>query len=324
MRLAGPLDNSSLLGALLNRGICDRIFVLCLEEQRRKGDATCNDHRRNIWWPSIQQRVTVFPAHNVDHAYAHVLNFSLGARDVQSKKAKTKLRTFLSHLWLVNEAARQNLRSVLIVEADVRQAYMFHPYRSTSQINLLAGRLATALSTVQWSVLRLSAFFADPLVDWPKNATTHDEICKPQCVCRPWAPGALVQDDTLSLCTVAAGPAAATESRLPRTAEMWPFCRAWGSEGYMVHASAFPRFQSTYRWFLDQPALGDASWIAHKSVRGHGSDVPFVDDWLPAVFPNTYVIPSLVTQRGNSRSSRGVQSMRSVHGFRKPCAMMAR
>jgi hypothetical protein len=323
------------LGALLERAPWEKIFVLCLEVQRqRSNDATCGQHRDGIWWPSIRQRITIFPAEKIDEQFAPQLQLILGNRS--SRDQTHAARTMLSHLWLIDQASRQGLSSVLIIEADIREALLHHHRRSVQQSLRLAEQIATSLNVEPWSVFRLGALFSDFTRVAPAtgNASiaTGRKYCAPQCQCQPWAAHILQGAEGIRICTVGPGSLAANgsaEQLMHSLSQMGTFCRGRSSEGYAVHRSAFPTFSRTLRWYLrwspPRPQAGrhqlpaTASGLSKGRIAPQQPPLPFVDDWLPATLANTYVLPNLVTQRGNSGKSRGTQAMESSEAFRRRC-----
>ena len=298
---------------LIERAPWKHIYVLCVEKQRISSDATCEQHRGDIWWPSIRKRVHIYSAEQLDAHFATTLSTLLGNRT--TRDSLHAARTMLSHLWLVNHAARKNISSVLIVEADIREALMHQPRRSVAQSERLAGQIASSLESEPWSVFRLGALFSDYRARAGRaNSSSGSSRCAPQCQCEHWGRTTLNGNQGLRTCTVASGSAGnSSDSPL----QLGTYCRGRSSEGYAVHSRAFAVFSRTLRWYLDwSPASGDGS---AASANRHLA-VPYIDDWLPAVHANTYVLPNIVTQKGNTAASRGVRAMESAADFQRHCA----
>ena len=282
----------------------ERIFVLCTETRRQRRDITCAQHREGIWWPSIRKQVTLFSAEWLDAQHRATLSAILGNRSTRGQTHAA--RTLLSHLWLVSKAARDNLTSVLIIEADVREALMFQRGRNALQTESIASNITASLASESWSVFRLSALFSD-FLHMPTAAAAANGTfgrCVSRCHCRPWAARS-VSSDRLSMCTITPR-AGVNVSKPPTIPFLGAWCRARSTEAYAVHRKAFPVFTTALQWYLE----------VRRVPAGH---VPFIDDWLPSALPNTYVTPSLVTQRGNSIASRGIVAMESADKFRRHC-----
>jgi hypothetical protein len=334
------LTNYGLLGRFLETW--ERIFVLC----HRK---TCAVHRpeggpdgRRMWWPSIQRRVVVFDAADLDHANRHILRWAGCERANQSvhqqlqkesepcvfqqrgggndwrRTSKHRLAALLAHLTLVERAAQLKLSNVLILEADVV------PTMAVAQLSdnrtralLAAGALSRALQRQKWSILRLSGMFYSqefaPGVR-PAHGTRATRRCSRQCLCSSWKGGAEVQAvlPQLRTCEVA-GASKSSDQIMPMVADMNAWCDVRDTAAYAVHGSSYDRFSSYLQRLRALP-----QWL-----RNGANDVPAIDNWIPHAFSNLYVLPTLATQPSVANDSQGATALlrqTSAQHFKHFCA----
>ena len=331
------LTRQSLLGRLIESWAA--IFVLCYGE-------TCAVHRpegaadgRRMWWPSVQQRITVFDAAKLDIDNREVLKwagcnqpgrpashssqpanraepcvFARGAGGSDWRRtAQHRLAALLAHLVLVETAAKLKLSSVLILEADlVPSQAVAQLSASRNRTARLAQQLRRAFATKPWSVARISGMFYSK--EYAVMGPRRRLGCSRQCRCTRWEGSELVESVSagVRLCEVA--PAARPSDQiLPMVANLHSWCDVRDTAAYAVHRSAFGAFVA----YLDRlRAL--PRWL-----RRGADGVPAIDNWLPYALPNVYVLPTLVTQPTTANDSQGTTGLlrqKSAVQFMHVCA----
>eukprot|EP00966_Prymnesium_polylepis_P293407 6776869-Prymnesium_polylepis.1 len=342
-RYSPALHNETLLGGLVTA--FDAIYILCFKH-------TCAVHRpsgdsagRRVWWDAVQPRVNVFDGADIDRQHAHLFEgFNLEpppdatvkrrrplpvgrrldgkdwARKDWNRNVLHRLRPLMAHLALVDHAARRELGSVLILEADFVRAALSEYL--VQKMDRAAGVAAPdpvahasaarkALWTHPWSLFRLGGI--------PYNyARTGQKstVCTSACRCEHWS-GSSVMDAVAKhprFCVVKRANATSyyNATVMPPHVQ-WPEyrgCDFRDSSGYAVHASAFPQFRA----FLEELKRNRHLWFAEN-----GNAVPFIDVWLPHAFDSLYVLPSLVAQASRTQSSPGIMAQRKTHDFERRC-----
>ncbi len=253
------LTRTSLLGRLLES--YDQIFVLC-------NRATCDVHSptgaadgRRMWWPGIQRRVVTFDAENLDREHHSILlwagcdqqkrssardggrittkmcsSFSrAGGGNDWRRTSRHRLAALLAHLRLVAEAAKRNLTSIMILEADAVPALAVDRLsHNKSHALLLARQMQHALSVHPWKVLRLSGmFYTQEYAPKPPAGVrgagkgTSARGCSSQCACRLWAGSVHTEPmaPDMKLCEVIAQAAHVLAARCSRRSATTPFSR---------------------------------------------------------------------------------------------------
>ena len=327
--LTPALNNRTLLGNLMETAF-DRIFVLCFNKTCTSHTPEGDPQRGRVWWPSIQERVVTFDGKDIDHQNAAVLQFAgcnthrcpvsqrrikraTGPRDERLRwvtQAKHRVVALLSHLTLVEHAAKLNLTSVLIVEADfvraaISEGYMRHTYPTSL---LVAQRMREALAMHSWSVARLSI----GMTALPARRLDNRTTCATPCICREWAGSAHVAAAAKmpKMCVVDSAPkpsfnASHMESLMSGT----KMCDMRDSAAYAVHRSAYPHFLALLAELRRLP-----EWLRNETI-----DVPHIDVWLPHYFDNLYILPPLVSQQSKNSQSPAAAAQKNGARFARLC-----
>ena len=373
------MDASALLGQLADTAF-ERIFVLCFNH-------TCDAHtsagvpgRGRVWWQSIQDKVTIFDGHIIDRQHKAIFDWA-GCTQRKCPVSRTKLGSLakhgakhqdlklwrdgsfhrlaalISHLALVEQAAKLNLSNVLILEADFVRAVLGEQYMTEkfkfnqSHTSSVAARVSAALSIHPWSIMRLS-FSVNKGVAWGESRDENDTVvgitkCTRQCVCQEWSGTSLWQglSKAPKMCVV---PASWLLSNAPNARLD---VRPTGANGSTMQSAAFmssamPPFY-THRLrrheYLNQirdytcDLRDSAAYAVHHTayepflallhelrskplwLKNEVLEVPFIDIWLPHRFDNLYVLPQLVAQQSRTVAGWGADSQRDGIKFEKYC-----
>ena len=290
----------------------ERTAVLCAPQN-------CQRHQRGYWSPAIQERIQVFKTAHVDRTleneaggremaellglrgkYAQMHGQTRFARELKVH-AWHRVRALLAMFDVVLWADRRGLRSVLILEGDVRPV----PKNQLSPEEV--DRFGTYLANSGWSTVRLGGYFA-PYGHY-RAMPLRPNVCPPECRCNP-VPNAS------RLCEVTSPPALSENSWSSE-----PFCPVKDSVAFAVNARSYPAFRQARLRAL--AALRSAVNLSKAAARRHlaplnstlglspiqfQNELPWFDVWLPASLDQTYVLPVLVEQQ--TRQADGDESSR--------------
>lgn len=318
------LRRASVLGRLLETW--ESIFVLCYKESCRVHTRAGDGNGRRVWWSSIQPRVVVFDAADIDKQNADIIAWAgcnvanapagrsgevatrepcrfagPGGGGDWRRTAKHRLVALLAHLTLVEEASRRNLTRIMILEADAVPS-LANEELSSDQLraSVIAHELGRAFTseTAPWSVLRLSGIFYSQ--EYAPKLPGTGRRCTPQCRCAAWAGGhalAAVSRYPL-LCQIPADPAP-VDTVLPMIKQLGHWCDIRDTSAYAVHRRAYGAFSALLRRLRDRPA-----WL-----RDGAHHVPAIDNWLPHAVPAVYALPTLVSQPFATNDSQGATAL---------------
>jgi hypothetical protein len=333
------LTRGSVLGRFLETW--ESIFVLCYRESCRVHTPAGDGDGRRVWWPSIQRRVVIFDAADLDQRNADIIAWAgcnvanapagrsgevatrepcrfagPGGGGDWRRTAKHRLMALLAHLTLVEEASRRNLTRIMILEADAVSSLANEELSSDQQrasaVSRELGR-AFASGSTPWSVLRLSGIFYSQEYA-PRVPSGTSRRCSLQCRCVAWAGGrALAAVSRFPmLCHVAADPTP-SDTILPMVKRLNHWCDIRDTSAYAVHQTAYGEFSALLRRLRGRPA-----WL-----RDGANHVPAIDNWLPHAIPSVYALPTLVSQPYAANDSQGATALMrqtSARQFAQWCA----
>lgn len=315
------LSRRSVLGRFLE--MWERIFVLCYKDSCRPHTAQGARDGRRVWWPSIQQRVTVFDASYIDDRNAAIIEWAgcnvagapagrsgeLATREPCTfarpgggkdwrRTAKHRLMALLAHLTLVEEAARLNLTRVMILEADAVPSLANEELSvNRSRAARISRRLAQILaSEAPWSVLRLSGIFYSQ--EFAPRLPGGGRRCSDHCRCVPWPTSSVSDPQFPWLCEIRADPSP-SDTVLPMVARLGHWCDVRDTAAYAIHRRAF----ATFTGYLGR-LRGQPGWL-----RNGANDVPAIDNWIPHALPSVYALPTLVSQPFAANDSQGATAL---------------
>ena len=212
------------------------------------------------------------------------------------RRPRHALRTLLSHLELIHIAHQRGLRSVMILEADVRPLGGANGL-SSAELEALGARLHQP-----WDVLRAGGLYRNFSVN--RRAPTE---CPAACRCKPLA--TLESVEGSRLCEVAVHAQTLGGSRLYGL-DRSLFCDVRETVAYAVSATAFPAFLRARQRALvaiQHAAAAQEGTATHHASNGSFGlptddfgapvDLPWIDIWLPAAFDAIHVLPSLTVQQ---------------------------
>ena len=339
------LSRTSLLGRILEAH--EHIFVLCYRESCRVHTASGDAHGRRMWWPSAQRRVVVFDASQLDVEHQSILKWAgcdlpgrnagrsgevatvepctlpnAGGGADWRRTSKHRLAALLAHLNLISTAAKRNLSSVVILEADAVPTLAVQRLSGNrSHAQRVAQRMKRALASRPWKVLRLSGMFytqeyAPPsLIKAAKAVSTKGvrRSCSAQCTCSWWSGSALTEAIAPEMRLCQTMPATTpSDTIVPMIAMLDTWCDVRDTAAYAVHRSAYATFTGYLERLRALPA-----WLQNGAL-----DVPAIDNWIPHALPCLYVLPTLVTQPSTANDSQGATAVlrqKSAHGFLNTC-----
>ena len=326
-------------GALLGRLVegFDRIFVLCYRESCAPHTAAGDADGRRVWWPAVQRRVDVFDGADLDRRNIDVVRWAgcdlanrsagrsgepvtrepcefarRGGGADWRRTSKHRLHALLAHLTVVDEAARRNLSSVLVLEADAVPSLAVAELSADSRhASRVARRLSRAFATAPWSVARLSAMFYSK--EFVGGGRGGRRACTRRCACGRWAGAAIVEAVAAQprLCEIAAAPNV-SDTIGPMLTGLDTWCDVRDTAAYAVHRSAYPVFSAYLERLRAHPP-----WL-----RFGATELPAIDNWLPHALPCVYVLPTLVTQptvTNASSEATGLMRQTSARNYLDVC-----
>jgi hypothetical protein len=335
-KLNPTLTQQGLLGQIID--IWQHIFVLCYSR-------TCDVHSaqgaadgRRMWWPSIQDRITVVDAAKLDAENRDIIEWAgcnlpnrsagrsgepaiqdpcrhagptSGGKDWR-RNAKHQLTILLAHLTLIETAAKLGLQDVLILEADlVPTLAVARLSPNATHATRVAQRMRDALDTRPWSVMRMSGMFYSK--EYAAKISDQRLGCSRRCHCTPWGGSALIRPlvPRMRFCQVAPAPSP-TDQILPMLGLLDSWCDVRDSAAYAVHKSAYKPFIEYLHRLRALPG-----WLKDGSIQ-----VPSFDAWMPHALPNIYVLPSLVSQPSiGSQGQSALLRQKSALQYMRVCAM---
>ena len=323
------LTNETLFGHLAEIAF-DKIFIMCFNKTCASHSPDGDPNHGRVWWPSIQERVLTFDGRELDRQNSRVMQFAgcdshrcpVSAEKLKRATghkhelvqwrdhSKHRMAVLLSHLTMVEHAAKLNLTSVLILEADFVRAAISEKYVGSASkypASLsVARRMRDALANYQWSIAR----FSIGIPGMPTTRVNNHTTCHSSCVCREWNGSSHVNVSHPKLCMVE--PAAYTSfnaSTMPPITRAAPMCDLRDSSAYAVHRSAFPAFVAILQELRSLP-----EWLRNDTF-----DVPHIDIWLPHYFRNLYVLPPLIAQQSRTINGAGIGGQRNGMTFAHLC-----
>ena len=339
------LTRTGLLGRFLETW--ERIFVLCYRDSCPVHSPAGAADGRRMWWPELQDRISVFDAADLDRQNIEVVRWAgcdlpnrsagrsgdpatqdpcvftrrAGGADWR-RTSKHRLLALLAHLTLVDIAAKRNLSSVLILEADAVQSLAVEELSRDPELAFrVARRMGRAFATQAWSVARLSGMFYSkefaPAAPGSLHGRRHRRLCSRKCSCQRWD-GSSSVDSIASLprmCMVPAAPSPA-DRIMPMLEALHTWCDVRDTAAYAVHRSAFATFSAYLKRLRSLP-----SWLQNNAI-----DLPAIDNWLPHTFPCIYILPTLVTQpsfANDSQGATGLMRQTSARNFLRYCGPRA-
>ena len=335
------LTRTGLLGRFLETW--EHIFVLCYRDSCPVHSPAGGVDGRRMWWPEVQDRVSVFDAADLDRQNIEVIRWAgcdlpnrsagrsgdpatqdpciftrrAGGADWR-RTSKHRLQALLAHLTLVDFAAKRNLSNVLILEADAVQSLAVEELSRDPELAFrVARRMGRAFDTQPWSVARLSGMFYSkefaPATPGSLHGRRHRRLCSRKCSCQRWDGSSLV-DSIASLPRMCKVPAAPSPSDriMPMVDALHTWCDVRDTAAYAVHRSAFATFSAYLKRLRSLP-----SWLQNNAI-----DIPAIDNWLPHTFPCIYILPTLVTQpsfANDSQGATGLMRQTSARNFLRYC-----
>lgn len=335
------LTRNGLLGRFLETW--ERIFVLCYRDSCPVHSPAGAADGRRMWWPEVQDRVSVFDAADLDRQNIEVVRWAgcdlpnrsagrsgdpatqdpciftrRGGGADWRRTSKHRLLALLAHLTLVDFAAKRNLSNVLILEADAVQSLAVEELSRDPELALrVARRMGRAFDAQPWSVARLSGMFYSkefaPAAPGGLHGRRHRRQCSRKCSCQRWEGSSLV-DSIASLPRMCQVPAAPSPSDriMPMVDALHTWCDVRDTAAYAVHRSAFATFSAYLKRLRSLP-----SWLQNNAI-----DIPAIDNWLPHTLPCIYILPTLVTQpsfANDSQGATGLMRQTSARNFLRYC-----
>ena len=287
-------------------GLFDRVFVLCAGTGTEHDN--CLRHRNASYWPDTLS-VEVFDGPQLDKMVAaqhgpavawmlgtHSTNRSWPA-DGDAKYARHRVRTLLAHFELASIAARQGLKSVFVVEADIR------PLGGTRALTASElARLSVWLRRRTWHTVRAAGLYRDFSGSYRRQPSACPAACRCRAVetlgeraCEMTAP--LVRADGPAVLSAEARAAGA-------------ICDVRDTVAYAISSAAFPIVERAKAHALR--AIG-AAYKLHQSGRapriinrtfglaadgfGAAQGIPWIDIWMPAALNALHILPSIAVQQ---------------------------
>jgi hypothetical protein len=334
-KLNPTLTRQGLLGQFIDNW--KHIFVLCYRR-------SCDVHRaqgaadgQRMWWPDIQERITVVDAAQLDAINHEIIQWAgcdlpnrtagrsgeptsqdpcrhagptSGGKDWR-RNTKHTLTALLAHLTLIEMAATRELRDVLILEADIVPTLAVARLSpNATHATHVAQRMRQALDSKPWSVMRLSGMFYSK--EYATKTPERRLSCSRRCHCSPWEGSALVTPlaPRMHFCQVAPSQSP-SDQILPMLERLDSWCDVRDSAAYAVRSSAYKPFIDYLYRLRALPG-----WLKDGSIH-----VPSVDAWIPHALPNIYVLPTLVSQPSIGSQGQSAQlRQKSALQYLRVCA----